>query len=399
MFSLNRKLDPNLKACIITKPYTNYRILIKYKRFQESILKKISSYKGSVINHIEHCKIISASLNSKGIHRLLEYPEVEYICFDEYLFLCGISVNTANKVRFSSKSRNKGKGIGVAIIDSGVYPHQDLTSPYNRISSFIDLVNNLNHPYDDNGHGTCTAGIIAGNGKKSNGMYAGIAPECKLYSYKAFDKTGKGYFSDILYSMELISKNAEKNNIKILCLPFELLSYNIFLQKLFDLMSSLLVSKNVTCIIPSGSNRNLDGSITGIALCNNCITVAGYDSTANIKPYTYSSTGSLRKDSKPNLCAACVDIVSLNSDTNFISERDGNKLYPSKLDLSYKTFSGTSIAAAYVAGVCALIYEENENLTPKDIASILKVGCEPLDNLPKNYQGDGKINIKFILKS
>ena len=73
------------------------------------------------------------------------------------------------------------------------------------------------------------------------------------------------------------------------------------------------------------------------------------------------------------------------------------KLYPSKLDSSYKTFSGTSLAAAYVTGVCALIYENNENLTPKDVTSFLKVSCEPLD-MPKNCQGDGKININSILK-
>ena len=329
MFSLSRKLDLNLKSCITSKPYNNYRILIKYKRFQEGILKKISFYKGNVINHIENCKIITATLNSKGIQRLIEYPEVEYICFDEYLFLCGISVNTANKVRLSNKNKSKGKGIGIAIIDSGVYPHQDLTTPYNRIAAFTDLVNNLKYPYDDNGHGTCTAGIIAGNGKKSNGMYSGIAPESRIYCYKAFDKTGKGYLSDVLYAMECLSKEDEINNIKVLCMPFELLNYNVFLQNLFDSMVSLLISKNITCVIPSGSNKNIDGSITGIALCNNCITVAGYDSTSTIKPYAYSSAGSTRKDSKPNLCAACVDIISLNSDTNFISEIDGNKTYPS----------------------------------------------------------------------
>lgn len=398
MFSFARRLEANLKSCMLSKPYNSYRVLIKYKRFQDSIIKRISSYKGELINHIEACKIISARLNSKGIQRLLEYPEIEYICFDEYLFLCGISVNTANKVRLPNKTRNKGKGIGIAIIDSGVYPHSDLTTPYNRISLFIDLINNLNYPYDDNGHGTCTAGIIAGNGKKSNGMYSGIAPESSIYSYKAFDKTGKGYFSDILYAMELVSKEAEKGVIKILCLPFELLGYNTFLQNLFDSLISLINSKNITCIIPSGSSKNLDGSITGLALCDRCITVSGYDSTNAIQPYTYSSSGSTRKDTKPNLCASCVDIVSLNSDINFISERDGNKLYPSKLDLSYKTFTGTSIATAYIAGVCALIYETDNSLTPKDISSILKVACEPLDDIPKHHQGDGKVNIKLILK-
>lgn len=397
MFSSNKKLDSNLKSCMLSKPYNNYRILIKYKRFQDSLTKKITSYKGEVISNIKYCKIISARLNARGIQRLLEYPEIEYICFDEYLFLCGMSVNTANKVRLSSKNKNKGKGVGVAIIDTGVYPHPDLVTPYNRISLFVDLINGLKYPYDDNGHGTCTAGIIAGNGEKSNGMYRGIAPECNIYCYKTFDRSGKGYISDILYSMEMIADESEKHNIKLLCLPFELLHYNVFLQKCFDIMVSLVNSKNITCIVPSGSNKNLDGSITGIALSPNCITVSGYDSTSKIKPYTYSSIGASKKDSKPNLCAACVDIVSLNSNTNYISEKEGIKLYPTKLDSSYKTFSGTSLAAAYVTGVCALIYENNENLTPKDIASLLKVSCESLD-MPQNCQGDGKINIHSILK-
>lgn len=404
MFSFTRKkLETNLKSYMNLRPSNNkFRVLIKYSRFQNNIIKKISSYKGDFIHHIESCNLISARLNSKGINRLLEYPEIEYICFDEYLFLCGISVNTANKVRLSNKTKGKGKGIGVAIIDSGIYPHSDLTTPFNRIELFIDLINGLKFPYDDNGHGTCIAGVIAGNGNKSNGIYTGIAPESSLYAYKAFDKTGKGYFSDVLYAMELVSKenNSEtlKNPIKILCLPFELLSHNIFLEKIFDSMIELLTNKSITCIIPSGSNKNNDSSIVGLALCSNCITVSGYDSTSGIKSYEYSSVGNTKKDTKPNLCAACVDIVSLNSNTNYISESNGKKLYPSKLDSLYKTYCGTSIAAAYIAGLCALIYEGNINLLPKDIASMLRVSCEEINDIPKNHQGNGKVNIKNLFK-
>lgn len=244
MFSFNKKLEPNLKDCIKANPYNNYRILIKYKRFQDNIIKKVSSYKGKVINHIEPCLLISAYLNSKGINRLLEFPEVEYICFDEYLFLCGVSVTTANKAKLNNKSiKNKGRGIGVAIIDSGVYPHHDLISPYNRIASFVDLINNYKFPYDDNGHGTSIAGIIAANGNKSNGLYTGIAPESKIYSYKAFDQSGKGYISDILYAMKLILNEGDKGNVKVLCMPFELLKYNSFIQNMFNKMVSLINGK------------------------------------------------------------------------------------------------------------------------------------------------------------
>ena len=42
MFSLNKKLELNLKACLESNPHNKYRVLIKYKRFKDNILKKIN---------------------------------------------------------------------------------------------------------------------------------------------------------------------------------------------------------------------------------------------------------------------------------------------------------------------------------------------------------------------
>jgi subtilisin family serine protease len=65
-----------------------------------------------------------------------------------------------------------GAGVGVAIIDSGITNwHDDLTNttsklfPYGnqRVAKFVDFVNGQTLPYDDNGHGSHVAGIIAGN--------------------------------------------------------------------------------------------------------------------------------------------------------------------------------------------------------------------------------------------
>ena len=393
----SKKLDSNLKSLITFKTNSKYRVIIKYKKFEDGLIKKISKFRGEFINNIKHCNIITARLNSQSIRRLIEYPEVEYVCLDEYLFLCGISVSTANKVKISSKTKLNGAGVTIAIIDSGVYPHPDLISPSNRITKFVDLLYGLSYPYDDNGHGTSIAGVIVGNGGKSNGLYKGIATNANIHSYKAFDKSGKGYFSDILFSIDMIINSNINNEVKIICMPFEMLHLNNFLQKSFNKLINLAYEKNITSIVPSGSNRNYEGSITGIALCPNCITVAGYDSTGGIKPYDYSSAGNLKSDTKPNLTAACVDIVSLNSNTSYVSERDGIKLYPKKLESSYKTFTGTSMSSAYVAGICALLYENNNSLTPKDIFSLLKLSCEPL-NMPHNLQGNGKININNIIK-
>ena len=398
MFSFNKKVDPNLKYVLKFNDKRSYRVLIKVKNFQDSISRKITSYKGTIIRQIESCHIICAIINSKGIERLLEYPEIEFICLDKYFTLCGMSVQTGNKIRFTNKTGVSGKGVGVGIIDSGVYPHKDLTLPYNRISTFVDLVNGLSYPYDDNGHGTSVCGVIGGNGHSSNNMYRGIAPQCDLHCYKAFDKLGKGFVSDILFALESLINIAPKYNIKVLCLPFETLYFDNFVYSEFNTLLAKAVKQSIIPILPSGSNKNDDSSILGISLSKNCLTISGLNTTSGIQSYTYSSSGCSKKDSKPDFCAACVDIVSLNSNTSYISQRDSIKVHAPKLDTSYKSFSGTSIAAAYISGLCTLLYETNPNLKFDDVIALLKVAASPIDNIPTNQQGEGLININEIIK-
>ena len=397
MFSFRNKIDSNLKYYIDNKIYKKYRVLIECKNLTKEIAKKISSYKGELIYILEYSNIVCAKLDSRSIERISEYPEVKYISFDEYLHLCGMSVSTANKVYFSDKLSLSGKGVGIGLIDSGVYPHSDLLYPSNRIAGFIDLINNFKYPYDDNGHGTCTAGIIASSGLKSDNMYKGIASHSDIYCYKAFDKCGKGYTSTVLYAIESLINISEEKNIKILCLPFELQSHNIFIINAFKVTFDKVIEKGLTPIVPSGSNKNEDSSIMGIATLNNCLTVGGIDSDTSLNPYLYSSSGPYKNVIKPNLCAACVNIISLNSDTSYLSEKDGFKIYPKKLDTSYKSFSGTSIATAYVSGLCALLYEKNPNLTFKDLCSLLKLSCNR-GELPKNQVGEGTINIHKLFE-
>ena len=395
MFSNKNKIDYNLKYYMSKNIYKYYRIIIKYKAFQSSIVKKINSYKGTVYNIIESSNLISAQLNLKGINRIIEYPEVEKIFFDEYLFLCGMSVTSANKSSYILKTDLSGAGVGIGIIDSGVYPHKDLISPTNKIALFVDVINGIHYPYDDNGHGTSISGILCSSGFSSNNMYKGICHKSRLFCYKAFDKLGKGFASDILFSIESLINISKEHNIKILCLPFELLSHNILIVNEFENLFNLAIKNGMIPIIPAGSSINEKYSIMGIASLSNCITVGGLDSEkSTVKPYFYSACGPLTKYNKPDLCASCTNIVSLNSDKNYISEKNGMKLYPKPLDISYKTFIGSSLAAAYVCGICSLIFEKKPDITFKDISSLLQVICDPIDDIPKYFQGNGVINLK-----
>lgn len=397
MFSFNKKIDPDLKAIMVLYPNKNHRILIKYVKFPDFIIKKVLSYKGIIVRKIESCNIICVKLNSKSIERLLEYPEIQYICLDQYLFLCGMSVLSANKIRLHTNTSLSGKNIGIGVVDTGVYPHKDLTLPQNRIHTFVDLINSFTNPYDDNGHGTSICGIIAGNGESSNGIYKGIATNSELHVFKAFDKLGKGLVSDVLFSIEELILLKDQYNIRILCLPFELLTFNNFIYTLFDNIFTKAVNSSIIPVLPSGSNRDEASTITGPALSPHCITVAGLDTSGETKSYAYSSCGDVKKDIKPNFSADCVDIISLNSNISFVPEKNNIKMYAPKLDSSYKSFSGTSLSAAFISGVCALLYEKKPDLTFDDVISMLKLNADVMD-IETYKQGYGKINLTKLLK-
>ena len=396
MFSLKNKLETTLRHSLLSNLYENYRVIIYCKSLETKTIDKIKSLKCDILRHISSINCICAVLNSSAIDRLLEYPQVAYITYDSYAHLCGNSILSSNGVSFQSNYDLTGKGIGVGLIDSGVYPHGDLLNPSNKIKKFIDYVNNLNYPYDDNGHGTFMSGLICGSGYGSKGMYKGVASGSHLYMIKAFDKLGKGFISDILFSLETLINESSDFNIKAICLPFETLETNEFILSLFSRLFDLAISKNLVVIVPSGSNKNSKSSIRGIATLGNCITVGGYDSVGTPKIYEYSSCGPFQKRDKPNLISACVDICSTISDTKFIPEKNGVKLYPPRITNLYTTYTGTSCSAAFISGVCALLYENNKNLCFKDTLALLKVSSS-LINFPKYMQGSGILNLEKLL--
>jgi len=396
MFSLKKKLDINLRNALKNKLYKNYRVIIHCKALQNKVEQKLKTYRCEIIRSIPSIGCVCSTVSLGVIEKLIEFPQIDYITFDNFCLLCGNSILSANGVAFEKNYKLTGKNIGIGIIDTGVYPHPDLKKPSNRIVKFLDLINGLNYPYDDNGHGTFISGIISSSGESSKGMYKGVAEKSNIYMVKAFNSIGRGYISDILFSLETLISESQEHNLRIICLPFEIIDYNESILSLFSKLFDKAIERNITVIVPSGHNSNAGNSMRGIALLNNCITVGGIDNLKDKKPFLSSSAGNTGKMGKPDLCAACVDICSLNSDMDYISERNGQKVYPRPLEKLYTCYTGTSCSAAFLSGVCALLLENNPNLTYKDIVSLLKISCNLL-NIPKNLQGAGIIDIKKLL--
>ena len=106
-----------------------------------------------------------------------------------------------------------GRGVGVAVLDTGIYPHEDFGQ---RITAFFDVLHRRGEPYDDNGHGTHISAIIGGSGAASGGRYRGIAPGCSLISIKVLDARGGGFASDVLTGLRWIRQNRDALGIRII---------------------------------------------------------------------------------------------------------------------------------------------------------------------------------------
>jgi subtilisin family serine protease len=102
-----------------------------------------------------------------------------------------------------------GQGVKVAIIDTGIdYIHNDpVDVPYVVDPEFssnyrggYDFVNNDSDPFDDNGHGTHVAGILAA--EKNGYLVVGVAPRVDLYALKILDANGEGDISNLILALQ-----------------------------------------------------------------------------------------------------------------------------------------------------------------------------------------------------
>lgn len=262
----------------------------------------------------------------------------------------------------SWKSDYTGKDVKVAILDTGIAPHEDL-----QVAGGVSFTAYTNSYYDDNGHGTHVAGII---GAENNSIgVVGVAPDASLYAVKILEKDGGGYLSNIIAGMDW----AVKNNMDIINLSFGAPDHSIALQKAVD-----HAYQNGTLVIAAaGNSGNDDGSGDTVeypARYNSVIAVSATDVFGNRG--NFSATGNNIEVSAPG-----VEIVS-----TFLENR-------------YAVMEGTSMAAPYVAGTLALLKQANPLDTNVQLREKLRQSAVDLGEPGKDtFFGYGLVQTPTILK-
>ncbi len=313
----------------------------------------------------------------------------------------------ANKAR--QRYNRSGHGVSVAVIDSGVRPHADL--PASRIRAFVDFVNGGTVPYDDFGHGTHVAGILAGTGAASASLetpFTGVAPGVDVVALKVLDAHGAGRTSNVIAALEWVAANHTLYNIRVVNLS---LGHPVFEPAATDplVQAAEAIVRRGIVVVASAGNQGIDprdnqvgyGGVMSPANGPSIIAVGAVDNQntearGDDRVTDYSSRGPTRFDLrvKPDLVASGHHIVSLSAPGSFLFANypalhvvGGSETVP-----NYMMLSGTSMSAPVVAGVTALMFDVNPRLSAGTVRAVLEFTAQHLPNTNLMTQGAGSVN-------
>ena len=301
-----------------------------------------------------------------------------------------------------------GAGSTVAIIDTGIDGSHaglddlddDNSTNDPKIIGFYDPVNNPDKvngtevfPYDDQGHGSHCAGTTAGTGAPTY-EHKGMAPQAFLVGVKVLDSEGSGSFATVMAGMEWTVENRYKFNIRAASMSLGgpgAIEWTSSEEDSVNRYANEMMAAGIAIFIAAG-NTAVSAQIGTPGSAEDAITVGALDKDSTIAEY--SSQGPTEEGRvKPNIAYVGSNVMSVAFNSG-----DG-----------YTDMSGTSMATPGAAGVAALMYQANPDLSPFDIRNIMQetatyrwctyplspeqvalMGNEPCpeDLIPKNRQNN-----------
>ncbi len=416
------KLDPVLRLRA-RQLSGRSRVIVQFKDVAD--VRVITSARGQAGRFLRDHRANVAELDNLSLLAVAADPRVARVMIDRPAFPTMERTGAAIGATFArTRFDVTGKGIGVAVIDSGIAAsHPDLSRSRGSSSvvHFKDFTNDLDArlwtssvPYDDYGHGTHVAGIIAGSGYLSDGARAGVAPGARLIGLKVIDGDGHGYISDVIAALDYAVANKDAYRIRVINLSvasgvFE--SYNV------DPLAQAArraVDAGIVVVAAAGNlGRNEEGETQfgGITSPGNApwvltVGASSHQGTARRTDDTigdFSSRGPTWIDfsAKPDLVAPGVGIESLADPQGSLYWSLSDYLLDGTRLLRYRPYlslSGTSMAAPVVSGTVALMLEANPELTPNAVKALLQYTAQVRPNQHLLAQGAGLLNARGAIR-
>ncbi|HLY84697.1 MAG TPA: S8 family serine peptidase, partial [Acidimicrobiales bacterium] len=286
-----------------------------------------------------------------------------------------------------------GKGVGVAIIDTGVSNMNDLSG---RVVWGPDLSGEPSN-VDTFGHGTVMAGVIGGSGADSasspSGANSGVAPGATIIAVKTAGYNGVVDVSTILQAMTWVDLTRAQFNIRVLNLSWGTPStqnptidpLNFAVERLWD--------DGIVVVVAAGNGGPETRSITKPGDDPKVLTVGAYNDE-NLTIPAWSSRGPTRAGvAKPDLVAPGRTLVATRSFGSNVEVNNPKAL----VSPSYIKGSGTSEATAVTSGLAALLIAAHPSYTPDQVKAVLVGTASPLRGYSRDAQGAGRVQVAAAL--
>jgi serine protease AprX len=307
-----------------------------------------------------------------------------------------------------------GKGVGVAILDSGVAASNDLQLPNNRLIASVDFVDSAQAPFTDpGGHGTHVAGIVAGNGYDSagelTGAYKGIAPGANIISVRVIGSDGSAKLDAIVKGIEWAVVNRHAYNIRVINLSLGGTPSGPYISDPLSTAVEIAWHAGIVVVVAAGNNGPGAGTLSTPGRDPYVITVGAVDdmgtaSTMDDLIGSFSGRGPTYDGlEKPDIVAPGRRIVSLRSPGSTLDQQLPDRVTPLVSSPStYFRLTGTSMSTPVVSGIIALMLERNPALTPDQVKFILTKTAQGVPSVTtdvRNTVGHGTVNAYAAITS
>jgi subtilisin family serine protease len=349
--------------------------------------------------HLIHS--IAGTVSITKIELLSNLPGVVMVELDGILSVQMAEVNDVHGIPMIwDETGYTGAGSVVSIIDTGIDSDHvglddlddDNSTNDAKVIAFYDAVNSPEltngtevKAYDDQGHGTHCAGITAGTGAPTYD-YVGVAPQAQLVGVKVLDSGGSGSFATVMAGMEWTVDKRHDFNIRAASMSLGgpgVIEWTSSEEESVNRMANEMMRSGIALFIAAG-NAAISAQIGTPGSAEDVITVGSLDKNTAIA--VYSSQGPTEEGRiKPNIAFVGSNVMAPDFNTG-----DG-----------YTSKSGTSMATPGAAGLAALMYQANPDLSPFDVRNIMQetsiyrechymAANEPCaeDLIPKNRQNN-----------
>ena len=225
------RMDKEVQAAVNQGGNAKVRVIVRTNRGSRAALRTAFGLRANfkIKREMGRLSALAMELPQNAIDGMLRTPGVLSVSIDAPIqgqqAVMPITGELLQQTLGVPASGHTGAGVGIAIVDSGIAPSADFGS---RITAFYDFTQGgiSTQPYDDYGHGTHVAGLAAGSGAMSSGLYKGVAPDANLIGLKVLTGAGGGYTSDVIAAIEFATANKAALGIDIMNLslghpPFE----------------------------------------------------------------------------------------------------------------------------------------------------------------------------------